>query len=368
MPDTVDLRFGSNDVRLAPREWAVALPVIVAVLTLLPVVWPFVEPLRLQPDHRLPFALGNDYWMYSRLSRAAVGRRQTLVVGDSVVWGHYVATDGTLSHYLNELAGSERFANLGVDGIHPAAMLGLVRHYADAIRNRNVVLHCNLLWMSSSRHDLSTEKEFAFNHPTLVPQFMPRIPCYREPYSERVGIVLERGLPFHAWRKHVQIAYFESKDVHSWTLEHPYEWPGAAITLRLPSPDQTPSPRPDTRPWTEQGITKQSFAWVELETSLQWRFFRETVELLRARGNRVFVLVGPFNEHLLTEENQKVYAARKVAVEDWLSYNNIPYFCPDPLPSVHYADASHPLAEGYRLLAKQLFENEAFITFDRSRK
>jgi len=368
MSDKIDLRFGSNDVRLTPREWAIALPAIVAVLSLMPVVWAFIEPLRLEPDHRLPFSLGNDYWMYGRLCRAAAAQGKTLVVGDSVVWGHYVPKEETLSAHLNRLAGEERFANLGVDGIHPAAMLGLVEHHGEAIRRRNVVLHCNLLWTSSPRHDLSTEKEFPFNHPTLVPQFAPRIPCYREPFGERLGIAIERRLPFHAWKKHVQIAWFGGSDVASWTLGHPYECPVAAVTLELPSPNEPPSPRPDARPWAEQGLARQSFAWVELDQSLQWRLFRQAVQLLRSRGNRIFVVLGPFNEHMLTEESRAAYAARRLAVEDWLSYHNIPYFCPDPLPSALYADASHPLAEGYELLARQLFANDAFITFDRSRK
>ncbi|HUT34003.1 MAG TPA: hypothetical protein VNE39_11010 [Planctomycetota bacterium] len=368
MSDKIDLRFGSNDVRLSPREWVIALAIILAVLGLAPLVWPFVEPLHIEPDHRLPFRLGNDYYTYGRLCRAAAAQGRTLVVGDSVVWGHYVPKEETLSAHLNRLDGREDFANLGVDGIHPAAMLGLMDHYGHAIRNRNVVLHCNLLWTGSARHDLSTEKEFAFNHPTLVPQFSPRIPCYREPFGERLGIVIERRLPFHAWKKHLQIAWFSGSDLASWTLEHPYDCPVEAVTLQLPSPNEPPSPRPDARPWTEQGITKQGFAWVELDTSLQWRFFRETVELLRGRGNRLFVLVGPFNEHMLTDDSRQVYADRKQVVEDWLKANGIPHFLPDPLPSALYADASHPLAEGYKLLAKQIFDNAAFIRFTHSEK
>lgn len=366
MSDKVDLRFGSNDVRLSPREWVIALAIILAVLGLAPVVWPFLEPLRLEADHRLPFSLGNDYYTYARLCRAAASQDKTLVVGDSVVWGHYVNKEETLSAHLNRLAGGERFANLGVDGIHPAAMLGLVKHHGDAIRRRNVVLHCNLLWTSSPRHDLSTEKEFDFNHPTLVPQFAPRIPCYREPFGERLGIAIERRLPFHAWKKHLQTAWFGGSDVASWTLGHPYECPVAAVTLELPSPNEPPSPRPDARPWAEQGIARQGFAWVELRSSLQWRFFRETVELLRGRGNRIFVIVGPFNEHMLSDESRSAYTARKEAVSAWLLASGIPHFAPGPLPSALYADASHPLAEGYKLLARHLFDNDAFITFHRS--
>jgi hypothetical protein len=33
------------------------------------------------------------------------------------------------------------------------------------------------------------------------------------------------------------------------------------------------------------------------------------------------------------------------------------------LPSDHYADASHPLAKGYALLARRLWESPAFAAF-----
>lgn len=363
MPDKIDLRFGSNDVRLGPREWVVALALILAVIGLAPVVWPFLEPLRLEPDHRLPFSLGNDYYTYARLCRAAAARGKTLLVGDSVVWGHYVPKEEALSAQLNKLSGAERYANLGVDGIHPAAMLGLLEHHGHAIRRRAVVLHCNLLWMSSRRHDLSADKEFAFNHPTLVPQFSPRIPCYKESFADRLGIAIERGMPFHAWKKHLQFAYFGGDDLPAWTMHHPYNCPLRAVTLRLPSPNEEPSPKPDTRPWTAQGIARQGFAWVDLDASLQWRFFRETADLLLRRGNRLFVLVGPFNEHMVKPDSLAAYQARKRAVGAWLAERGIPHLVAEPLPSELYADASHPLADGYRLLAGRLLECAAFRHF-----
>ncbi len=148
------------------------------------------------PDYRVPYSLGNDYWNYARTCREVATGDRTLVVGDSVIWGHYVAGGETLSHYLNERIGAARFANLGLDGVHPAALCGLVEHYGTAIQRRQVVLNCNLLWLSSARHDLSTDKEFAFNHPALVPQFWPKIPCYRAPLSEQAGRRRRAELPF----------------------------------------------------------------------------------------------------------------------------------------------------------------------------
>lgn len=359
-----ELPFGSNAVRLSPREWLLAGGIIAAVLIMLPMVWPLMEPQSFGPDYRIPYSLGSDYWFYARYCREASRRHNVLVVGDSVVWGHYVANAQTLSHYLNALSGTERFANLGVDGIHPAALAGLVEHYGRAIAARKVVVQCNLLWMSSKRHDLQLDREFAFNHPRLVPQFLPRIPCDAEGLEGRLAIVVGRMVPFMGWAEHLRIASFGGSAMAAWTLDHPYANPLRRLARSLPSPDEPPSPRPDARPWTTRGLGRFNARWVELESSLQWRFFRRTLAVLRRRGNRLFVLLGPFNEHMLTEASRAVYRERRRQVEDWLRENRIPCFVPAPLPTGLYADASHPLPRGYEMLARQLLDDEAFRRFD----
>jgi hypothetical protein len=110
------------------------------------------------------------------------------------------------------------------------------------------------------------------------------------------------------------------------------------------------------QPWYKSGIKQQDYAWVDLEASLQWRAFRGIVEDLRQRGNRVFVLVGPFNEHLLTREGLRKYQALKAGITAWLQAEQVPHLAPTPLPSEHYGDASHPLAPGYSHLARELLE------------
>ncbi len=358
-----DAAPASNAVRLSPGEWLVAAAVLGLLLCCLPPAWKHVEPLADAPDDRIPFRLSNDYWTVQRYFQRACSRQRTLLIGDSVVWGHYVGREETLSHDLNQLGGDRRFANLGVDGIHPLALLGLIEHYGGAVAGRDVILHCNLLWMSSPRHDLRTEKEFAFNHPALVPQFFPRIPCYRASLSARLGHVVTRNVPLLAWTNHLRIAYFDDTDFPYWTIEHPYRSPLGAITLKLPSPDEPPSPRPVAKPWTEQGIRPFNPPWVELETSLQWRAFRRTIEILRRRKNHLFVVLGPFNEAMLGPASLDVYQARKRQAKNWFDENGVPCWVPPPLPSRDYADASHPLAEGYRVLARQLLEDAAFRRF-----
>ena len=350
--------FGSNCVRLSPAEWMVIAVVALALFWLGPRLWERLERFEPGPDYRVPYESGNDYWLYNRTCRWACSRYETLVVGDSVIWGHYVSKDQTLLHYLNEMAGTNQFANLGVDGIHPIALEGLLRYYARDISGKAVLLHFNPLWISSKKHDLQTDKEFHFNHPELVPQFRPKIPCYKASYSQRMTAVVPRYVTLLAWASHLRKTYFDNLDVPRWTLEHPYENPLKAITLELPASDSYDAE--GSIVWTERDAAARDFQWVELKTSLQWRFFQRAVKLLRARNNAVFVLVGPFNEHMMKAESVETYRKMQSEIEFWLQQNNIPYYMPPALPSRLYVDASHPLAEGYAILAKQIFDSLSF--------
>ena len=352
-----EVPLASNEVRLSARQWLAAVVVLAVLYCLVPAAWRLIEPFEPGCDYRVPYRLADDYWTYDRYCRRLSNPEKTLVIGDSVVWGHYVGKDETLSHYLNELTATQRFVNLGVDGIHPAAMAGLLDCHGRKIANRDVILHCNLLWMSSARHDLSIKKEFAFNHARLVPQFSPRIACYRESLGGRLGIVIERNLSLFEWVRHLSIAYFDNSDLPRWTMENPYANPAAVLTLELPSPDEPPIPKPVAEPWTEQGINRANFPWVELDASLQWGRFKNALDTLQARGNRVFVLVGPLNEHMLSDQSLATYTQRKTEVSKWLTANNIPHYVPKVLPSDTYADASHPLSEGYRILADKLLNS-----------
>ncbi|MHC4406932.1 MAG: hypothetical protein ACYTG0_45530 [Planctomycetota bacterium] len=360
--DPPEVPFGANAVRLSPAEWVVAALIVGALFALVPSFWERIEPLDAGPDYRVPFRLGSDYWTAGRYFHEACSKGKTLILGDSVVWGHYVAKEETLSHYLNELVGEDRFANLGIDGIEPVAMAGLVEFYGSDVASKNVILHCNLLWTADKRRDLQTTKERPFTHPRLLPQFSVRIPCYKASLEERIARVVDRSVPFLGWTNHLQVAYLKNMDIPTWTAEHPYKSPTAAITLELPSPDELREPV--AVPWTENPNSKILNApWVELEGSFQWRFFRQTVDVLRRRGNRVFVFVGPFNESMLTGTSRAVYQKRKREVAAWLEENEIPYAIPEALPSEEYADASHPLGEGYRRLAERLLDDESLRRF-----
>ena len=97
-----------------------------------------------------------------------------------------------------------------------------------------------------------------------------------------------------------------------------------------------------------------------LDDSLQWQAFCDTVSLLQARRNRVFVVIGPFNEHMLNESSRQRYAALADSAAEWLREAGVPHLRPAVLPSELYADASHPLAKGYEILAEQLVNHPPF--------
>jgi hypothetical protein len=348
----------SNGIRLTGPEW-LGLGAFAALLVIFaPLLWNHTEKFAHVPDYRIPHDLSNDYWLFERHARLAAEDDQTLLIGDSVIWGEYVTPQETLSHYLNELAGQERFANLGLDGAHPLALGGLVEFYADGVSHKKIVLQCNPLWMSSRRADLQDDQGSDFNHPRLVPQFAPSVPAYKAEISPRLGVLVERRLPLSRWTTHLQQAYFDRTDIPGWTLEHPYDNPLAPLAKGLPPSDAARRHLP--QPWYKSGIARQDYPWVDPETSLQWQAFRGAIELLQQRGNSVFVLVGPFNEHLLSPESLRRFHRIKATIAAWLRDNQVPHALPPPLPSEQYGDASHPLAQGYKQLAGKLMKDAFF--------
>ncbi len=363
-----------NEVRLNARHWIGVFVIVAIVLLEAPALWKSCEHFEPGRDYRIPYALSKDYWLYERRLRM-IAPTNVVVLGDSVVWGEYVLPEGTLSHFLNEQSGQPgKFVNAGVNGLFPLAFEGLIRSYGGSLRQRKVILHWNVLWMSSPKADLQTEKEERFNHAELVPQFRPRIPCYKADLNHRLGAVIERHFTFAEWVTHLQIAWFDQKSIPNWTLEddgadpprypNTYRSPFAQITFRIPTepavdPDRGPS-SPRHKPWSTTGEGSTRFEWVELDQSLQWAALQRLVKLLQSRDNSVLVVVGPFNEHIMAGENRPAFRRVRDGVVDWLAKNHVPHLVPDTLPSALYADASHPLTEGYQLLANRLNDDATF--------
>ncbi len=365
-----------NEMRLTLRQWLITLGLVGLVLGFTPSLWERLERFETDSNYRIPYSLSKDYWLYDRWLDRAGNSEGVFVVGDSVIWGEYVSPDGTLPGFLTRYSKPDRwFINAGVNGLFPLALEGLIGDYGGAIRGRKVILHCNLLWMSSPKVDLQTVKEEKFNHPRLVAQFDPWIPCYKADIAERLGIVVEKTLPFVSWVNHLQNAYFGQKNLLAWTMAEDgrdppgfpnvYRNPLSNILLEVPvAPPVDPERGTASlrhKPWSTTGQGTARFDWVPIESSLQWAAFQRLTRLLVERGNDLLVVIGPFNEHMMAEENAPRFRKFRDGAVQWFSSQEIRFVQPEELPSELYADASHPLTGGYELLAHRLLEDPGFL-------
>jgi hypothetical protein len=360
----------SNNILLSLREWLVALVIFVVIVIATPILWRHSEkPKPSFPDYRVPYLLSNDYWVYDHHVRQ-MATETIPIVGDSVVWGEYVSRDGTLSHFLSEQA-DHSFANAGVNGLYPLALEGLIEHHGSSIRNRKVLLHCNLLWLSSPERDLQSPKEQVFNHPQLIPQFSVRIPSYHARIETRITREIGNRMPFLTWINHLQEAHFGQQSIPQWSVaqaeDNPDSYPNsyanplAQIRMSIPGePVNDPERGTDSPRHQSWAGSPQNLDWVALENSLQWHAFQRLVSRLQSRGNDVYVIVGPLNQHKLTVANRGRFLKLENGVGRWLSKNNVRYWIAATLPSKSYADASHPLTEGYRELAGKILGEQSF--------
>lgn len=367
--------FGATEMRLTGRQWLAALGILLLIAVATPEVWPYFERFNTPANYRIPYALSKDYWLFERrLRRACENDKTVIVLGDSVVWGEYVRPDGTLSCFLNQAACDARaFANCGVNGMFPLALEGLIDSYGRPLHGRKVILQCNPLWLSSPKADLSTTDEEDFNHARLVPQFGLKIPCYRASANQRISASIERRVEFLQWAAHIETAYFDDQSLTAWTLAQagdppasPNAWknPLAQITLTITGeladdPRRGPQSKRH-RPWNADGRGPVQFDWVGLDKSLQWQATQRLIHLLQSRGDDVLVVIGPFNEHMIDPEQLPQYQAIVDGMNAWLAANHVPHVIPAPLPSDLYADASHPLTDGYAQLARRLFDDAGF--------
>src|SRR5687767_4514597 len=104
----------SHRLRLTLPQWAAVAVFGVALSLAAPRIWPVLEPLEAGKTYRVPYELSNDYWHYARWAERAVETHDTVLIGDSVVWGQYVKPGETLSDHLNALSGGPNYANLGL--------------------------------------------------------------------------------------------------------------------------------------------------------------------------------------------------------------------------------------------------------------
>ncbi len=178
-------------------------------------------------------------------------------------------------------------------------------------------------------------------------------------------MVIERHVGFFAWVGHLQNAYFDQQSIPDWTLEAARTGERSRLlTMEVPGEPATDPQRglqsPRHRPWTASGGRPTRFEWVALDQSMQWAAFQRLVHVLRRRGNDVLVIVGPFNEHMIAADQRPAFHALRDGIAAWLAAERVPTIVPPTLDSALYADASHPLTDGYAELARQISRDQTF--------
>jgi hypothetical protein len=343
--------LSANALQLSPREWLAALGLLAGILLVFFALRPKIASPQLAADYRIPYPLTDHYDLYERYSVLAASRYDVLLVGDSVVWGQCCDRDQTLAHHLNSLSGSERFANLGLDGMHPVALSLLLQYHAPGISGKQVVLQANPLWYISTGPQRGRE-ELLLNRPHLGPRIGPTLASYHEKIAQVLGSALGK-LPV-ARTLGLAAGQLASQrlEVLSWSLEHPYENPLKTLTYLLPEPEKR-APRPPPVPFARL-LAQENALWEELETSVQWAEFKHAVEILEERGNRVFIVLGPLNEAILTPASRSAYAGIKRQMEQWCQRTGHRYAVAEPPPSEAFEDICHPTGAGYLELAKRL--------------
>jgi hypothetical protein len=341
-----DERFA---LRLSLREWLIAVFLITALLAVVPSI-PFRprSPV-VERDYRIPYSLSTRYAVYRRFTTLAAAQFPTIIVGDSVIWGQCALHDQTLSHHLNELTKQPRFANAGLDGMHPVALVELIEHHAPGIERKNVILHFDPLWLLSDASDPKSSSLVLNNRPGLMPRLAAGVSGAMKDAVASAGQYVLRAPLLHGWTERLADARM---DFLAWSLDHPYEGPLRAISSTLP-------PSEDSHPlrltaWDATPGLEANGTWGDPDTHPQWKAFERLISLLELRGNRVLVLVGPMNEHMMVPATRSAYQSLKTALEFKLTERGVEHYIVPLLRSGHYSDICHPLAAGYEELARDL--------------
>lgn len=321
-------------------------------------IWPSIRVRTGVPgverDYRIPYALSTRYQIYRRLTELSAAQFPTIVVGDSVVWGQTARRNDTLTHHLNELTRQPRFANAGLDGMHPIALAELLEHHAPAIQRKDVLLHFDPLWLMIDPAEPGGAATL-INMPGLVPRLAAGLSTALKQRLASGAAGLVRRSPISAWAERFADARL---DFLAWTLDHPYANPSEAIAATLP-PSEDSHPL-KLSPWSGIESAKLDCRWPALEQDHpQWSAFERILSLLAARDNRVLVLVGPMNEEMMSAAMRSGYQQIKQAVRAKLDALGVPSYVAPPLRSEWFSDICHPLGPGYEELARELLKAES---------
>lgn len=345
-----DIPANSNGAVLSPKELLITgLAVLLLLWAVLPLVYAAFEKVELSKDFRLAYRFRDDYHFYRKVSAEVCRRYPTVFLGDSVIWGMYAANDKTLPAQINQVLKKDEVGNLAIDGLHPVALLTLVREYGTAITGKKVLLYLNPLWFNTPLYDLTGDGKLAVNHPRLLPQFDLSIKSYNGSFRDRCMAQLEESMPFYALLHHVRVAGFNNDDIKNYVARNPDRNPFADLPFTI-NPSETARGNGRIN-WYDSGIPTQNWPWVQPADSRQFAAFTELADLLKERKNDVTVVLGTINPYMQDKETLERYHKVRAEAAKRLTNSGFKVIDLPELPSADYADASHPLPAGYTKLA-----------------
>ncbi len=359
--------YSSNSLRYSLKEFIITvLAVLLIMLFVIPLCYRSIEEYEFNDNFRLAEKYRDDYWSYSAWAREAAQKYDYLFFGDSVVWGMYVDNDNTLSAQLNELLGENKAANMAIDGLHQVALKQLINSYAGSVQDRKVFVYFNPLWLNTPLYDLTEteldpDKPFKPNHPRLLPQMDWSVRAYDENFSSRVSIALEHHIPLYSLLHHLRLNFYDNQGLPDYIVANPEENPFTRIDTELDVAEKRK--RNARRSWRDQRLPIQDWPWVAPQNSRQWAAFKELLNLLKERNNQVSVLLGPINQDMMTEASQERYNNLLKQLENELLSGNIvdEVLVLTPPDSALFADASHPLKDGYKQMAEEIYTKSKLI-------
>jgi hypothetical protein len=352
----LDGKFNSSNCIMTSWRGLILIAVILAMAIVgIPSLWRHFESFEFNDNFRIPYELSTDYWFYNNGVQKACEKYSNIIIGDSFIWGEYVDSNNTLSSCLSRTTvTSQKFVNLGVNGLHPAAAYGLIKYYAPEIRRKHVILFFNPLWIQSPEIDLQGTDELSLQHTQLLSQFDTSLKCYQAACNDRLAAVFACSFQWFGFASHIGTLYFNDIGIKKWSVENYNTFPGLNREKLRKLILNSRQVHTEAQAWFNRNIEPENYQWVRLDTSIQWKYFKKTVELLMQRGNSVFVLVGSFNPYIILSDSLPQYQNLRKEFRQELDVMQVNYIVIPDMPSEYYTDASHVDSRGYKMIAEQL--------------
>ena len=224
----------TSEMRLSLRQWAIVLAIVTLIAVATPGFGNRSNDSTPAPITASPTNSATTTGCSTGVCRRPPAAKPIVVLGDSVVWGEYVKSDGTLPHFLKpagRTAGPLRQRRGQRAVSRGAGRVGALLRHVAARPQSDRGLQSALAQQPQGRH---AEQEGGEHQPCLArASVLPaQSPAYQADANERLSAVIERNVGFLGWVNHLQDCYFQQQSIPEWTLAEDPDRP-AALPQRL---------------------------------------------------------------------------------------------------------------------------------------